>query len=89
MDFNFKKRGHSPETHKLRTERKRILKPQKKTEGYRSTDCPNMARNKWKNSTRIYNRFFNYCEAIGTRENQQENQQNNNESWLNSSDGEN
>ena len=44
MDFNFKKRGHSPEIHKLRTERKRILKPQKKTEGYRSTVCPNMAR---------------------------------------------
>ena len=56
LDFIFKKRGHSPETHNLRMERDRILNPQKhelsekagRTNGCKSIDRPNKAANRSK-----------------------------------------
>ena len=98
MNFIYKKRGYSLETKRLWIERNHILKPDKtrivgkgkeneQIQKYR----PNQTGRKRivELNTEIYNRFFYYCETLGTTP-LQEFQQNNNDSWLtnNQSDGE-
>ena len=96
MEFIFKKRGHSPETDRLRKERNRILKPDRlrivgrgraneRLQEYRPSQQGRKQVEKL--NTKIYNILFNYCQTLGTTP-LQEYQQNNHESWLNSSDGE-
>ena len=98
MHFIQKKRGHSPETYKLWMERKQILKPKKTRIVGRGKDNERLQEYRpsqqgrksiAKLNTQIYNRFFHYCETLGTTP-LKEYQQNNHESWLNNnlSDGE-
>ena len=63
MEFIFKKRGHFPETDRLRNERNRILKPERLQE-YRPSQQGR--KHVEKLNTEIYNRFFNYCQTLGT-----------------------
>ena len=90
MNFRYKKRGHSPETKRLWIERKHLLKPDRtrivgkgkeseRIQKYR----PNQASRKRivELNVEICNRFFHFCETIGTTP-LLEYQQNNNESWL-------
>ena len=98
MQFIYKKRGHSPDTYRLWTERKRLLKPEKTRifgkgsehellQEYRPLQ---QARKRVvKLNIQIYNRFFHYCKTMGTTP-LREFQQNNHESWIiqNSSDSE-
>ena len=99
MNFIYKKRGHSPETKRPWIERNHLLKPDrtrivgKGKESERIQEYrPNQASRKRivELNVEIYNRFFQYCETIGTTP-LLEYQQNNNESWLhsNQSDGKN
>ena len=92
------KRGHSPETKRLWIQRNHLLKPDrtrivgKGKESERIQEYrPSQASRKRivELNVEIYNRFFHYCETIGTTP-LLEYQQNNNESWLhsNQSDGE-
>ena len=90
MDFIYKKRGHSPETYQLWTERKRLLKAEKtrivgkgsnheRLQEYRP---PQQARKRIVElNVQMYNRFFHYCETLGTTP-LKEYQQNNHESWV-------
>ena len=98
MNFIHKKRGHSPETKRLWIQRNHLLKPDgtrivgKGKESERIQEYqPNQASRKRtvELNVEIYNRFFHYCETIGTTP-LLEYQLNNNESWLhsNQSDGE-
>ena len=98
MSFIDKKRGHSPETKRLCIERNHLLKPDrtrivgKGKESERIKDYrPNQASRKRivELNVEIYNRFFQHCEAIGTKP-LLKYQHNNNESWLHSNqpDGE-
>ena len=96
-EFIFKRRGHAPETDRLRKERNRNLKPDRmrivggegqgneRLQEYRPSQegCKQVERL----NIEIYNRFFNYCATLGTTP-FQEYQQKNHESWLNYSDGE-
>ena len=93
MEVIFEKQCHSPETQK---ERNKILTQNKMTivgkgrgneriQEYRPSQQGHKQVEKL--NTDIYNRFFHYCEDIGTTS-LQEYQRNNLESWLNSSDGE-
>ena len=75
LQFIFKKRGHSPETGRLRTERFKLLQPNKTRivgkggENERILDYrPTQQERKEieRINILIYNRFFNYCETIGT-----------------------
>ena len=97
LQFIFKKRGHSPETNRLRTERFKLLQPNKTRivgKGgenelildYRPTQ---QERNEIERiNILIYNRFFNYCETIGTTPLKEFNE-NVHESWIsNPSDNE-
>ena len=91
MHFIFKKRGHSPDTHMLWTERKRLLKPQKKTRIVgKGTDNERLQEYRPSQQVRKriaelkiqnYNRFFSFCETLGTTP-LKEFQLNNNESWI-------
>ena len=98
MNFIHKKRGHSPETKRLWIRRNHLLKPDRKRivgkgkESERIQEYrPNQASRKRivELNVEIYNRFFHYCETIGTTP-LLEYQQNNNEFWphSNQSDGE-
>ena len=98
MEFIYKKRGHSPETKRLWIGRNHILKPDKTRIVGRGKESeriqeyrPNQAGRKRITELNIekYNRFFHFCETLETTP-LQEFQQNNNESWINSSqsDGE-
>ena len=98
MNFTHKKRGHSPEIKRRWIQRNYLLKPDrtrivgKGKESERIQEYrPNQASKKRivELNVEIYNRFFHYCETIGTTP-LLEYQQNNNESWLhsNQSDGE-
>ena len=98
MEFIYKKRGHSPETKRLWIERNHILKPEKTRIVGKGKDSeriqdyrPNQSGRKRiaELNIEIYNRFFQFCETLGTTP-LWEYQQNNNESWLhnNQSDGE-
>ena len=97
MQFIYKKRGHSPDTYRLWTERKRLLKPEKtrivgkgsnheRLQEYRP---PQQARKRIVElNIQIFNRFFHYSQTLGTT--LREYQQNNHESRIiqNSSDTE-
>ena len=98
MVFIYKKRGHSPETKRLWVERNHILKPGKTRIVGKGKDSERIQEYRPNQSGRkriaelnieIYNRFFQFCETLGTTP-LWEYQQNNNESWLhnNQSDGE-
>ena len=97
LQFIFKKRGHSPETSRLRTERFKLLQPNKTGivgkggENERILDYrPTQQERKEieRINILIYNRFFNYCETIGTTPLQEFNE-NIHESWIsNPSDNE-
>ena len=98
MQFIYKKRGHSPDTYRLWTERKRLLEPEttrivgKGSEHERLQEYrpPQQARKRIVElNIQIYNRFFHYCETLETTP-LREFQQNKHESWIiqNSSDGE-
>ena len=76
MHFIFKKRGNSPDTLKLWTERKRLLKPEKKTRIVgKGTDNERLQEYRPSQQVRkriaelnvqICNRFFSFCETLGT-----------------------
>ena len=98
MEFIYKKRGHSPEMKRLWVERNHILKPDKTRIVGKSKDSERIQEYRPNQSGRkriaelnneIYNRFFHFCETLGTTP-LWEYQQKNNESWLhnNQSDGE-
>ena len=98
MHFIYKKRGHSPDTYRLWAERKRLLKPGKTRVVGRGTDNERIQEYRPSQQVRkriaelniqMYNRFFSYCETLGTTP-LKEFQQNNHESWIvqNSSDTE-
>ena len=97
MNFIYKKRGHSPEAKRFWVERNHILKPDKtrivgkgkkseRIQEYRPSE--NGRKTIVTLNIEIYNRFFHYCETLGTTP-LQEFQQNNIESWENNnqSDG--
>ena len=90
MEFIFKKREISPETGRLRTERNRILQPQRTRKAGKGKDNervqeyrPNQqGRNQVERlNIEINNQFFLYCELIVTTP-LQVFLQNNNESWM-------
>ena len=90
MHFIFKKRGHSPDTLKLWTERKKLLKPEKMRIVGKGTDNERLQEYRPSQQVRkrivelnvqIYNRFFNFCETLGTTP-MKEFQQKNYESWI-------
>ena len=98
MHFIYKKRGHSPDTYRLWAERKRLLEPEKTRLVGRGTDNERIQEYRTSQQVRkrivelniqMYNRFFSYCETLGTTP-LKEFKQNNHESWIvqNSSDTE-
>ena len=75
LQFIFKKRGHSPETRRLRTERFKLLQPNKTRIVGKGGDNERILDYRPTQQERkeielinilIYNRFFHYCESIGT-----------------------
>ena len=91
MQFIFKKRCHSLETDRLRKERNhpellRIV-GRGRENGQEHRPSQEGRKQVEKLNIEIYHIFFNYSETLGTTP-LQEYQQNNHESWLNSSDGE-
>ena len=93
MNFIFKKRGHSPETDRLCQERNCILKPNKTrivgrgSENERIQEYrPSQEGRKQieRNNILIDNRFFDFCEKIGTTP-LRDFHENVKESWLNPS----
>ena len=75
LQFIFKKRGHSPETSRLRTERFKLLQPNKTRIVGKGGDNERILDYRPTQQERkeierinilIYNRFFHYCESIGT-----------------------
>ena len=75
LEFIFKKRGHSPETCRLYSERNKILQPNKTRIVGRGRDNERLqeyrpSQQGRKEIERInimsYNRFFYYCEGLGT-----------------------
>ena len=97
LQFIFKKRRHSPETSTLRTDRFKLLQPNKTRivgkggENERILDYrPTQQERKEieRINVLIYNRFFNYCETIGKTPLKEFNE-NVHESWIsNPSDNE-
>ena len=97
IDFIFKKRGHSPETNKLRSERNKILQPNRSRIVGKGSENERIQQYRPSQQDRkeierinimIYNRFFNYCESLGTTPLKEFNE-NIHESWINvSSDNE-
>ena len=90
MHFIYRKRGHSLDSYRLWTERKRILKPEKarivgkgshneRLQEYRPSQ--QARKRKVELNIQMYNRFFHYCETLGTTT-LKEYQQNSHESWL-------
>ena len=75
LEFTFKKRGHSPDTSRLRSKRNKILQPNKNRIVGRGRDSERLqeyppSQKGQKEIERInivmYNRFFHYCEGLGT-----------------------
>ena len=75
MDFVYKMSGHSSKTKRLWIERNHILKPNKTRFVGRGKESeqiqeyrPNQTGRKRivELNTEIYNRFFHYCETLGT-----------------------
>ena len=97
IEFIFKKRGHSPETSKLRSERNKILQPNRTRIVGKGSENERIQQYRPSQQDRkeierinimIYNRFFNYCESLGTTPLREFNE-NIHESWINvSSDNE-
>ena len=90
MHFIYKKRCHSPDTYRLWTERKRLLKPEKTRIVGKGSDHerlqeyrpPQQARKRIVElNMQMYNRLFHYCETLGTTPLKQY-QQKNHESWV-------
>ena len=90
MHLIFKERGHSPDTLRLWTERKRLLKPEKTRILGKGTDTERLQEYRHSQQVRkriaelnvqIYNRFFSFCETLGTIP-LKEFQLNNHESWI-------
>ena len=92
-----RKRGHSPETSKLRSERNKILQPNRTRIVEKGSENERIQQYRPSQQDRkeierinimIYNRFFNYCESLGTTPLREFNE-NIHESWINvSSDNE-
>ena len=75
IEFIFKKRGHSPETSKLRSEKNKILQPNRTRIVGKGSENELIQQYRPSQQDRkeierinimIYNRFFNYCESLGT-----------------------
>ena len=90
MHFIFKKREHSPDTLRLWTERKRLLKPKKMRIVGKGTDNETLQEYRLSQQVRnrivernlqMYNRFFSFCETLRTTP-LKEFQLNNHESWI-------
>ena len=90
MHFIFKKRGHSPDTLNLWTEQKRLLKPEKMRIVAKGTDNERLQEYRTSQQVRkiivelnvqMYNRFFSFCETLGTTP-LKEFQLNNHVSWV-------
>ena len=90
MEYIFKKRGHSPETVRLRNERNLILQPHRTRIVGKGKDNKRVQEYRPSQQGRkqverinidIFNRFFHFCELIGTTP-LQEFQQDNHESWI-------
>ena len=90
MHFIFKKREHSPDTLRLWTERKRLLKPKKMRIVGKRTDNERLQEYRPSQQVRkrivelnlqMFNRFFSFCETLGTTP-LKEFQLNNHESWI-------
>ena len=90
MHFIFKKIGHSPDTLRFWTERKSFLKPEKMRILGKGTDNERLQENRPSQQVRkrsvelnvqMYNRFFSFCETLGTTP-LKEFQLNNHESWI-------
>ena len=85
MQFIYKKKGHSPDTYRLWTERKRLLKSEKTRIVGKGSDQERLQEYRPQQQARkrivelniqFYKRFFHYCETLGTtplRETQQNN----------------
>ena len=93
LKFIFKKRGHSPETSRLRTERFKLLQPNRTRDVEKSKENeqileyrPSQQDQKEieKLNILIYNRLFYHCEKLGTTPLREFNE-NIHESWLNTS----
>ena len=93
IEFIFKKRGHSPETNKFRSERIQILQPNRtRIVGKGSENeclqqyCPSQQDRKEieRINIMIFNRFFHYSESLGTTPLREFNK-NIHESWINAS----
>ena len=89
MSFIYKKRGHSPDTYRLWAERKKLLKPEKTRRVGKGTDNERIQEYRpfqqvhkriVELNIQMYNRFFSYCETLGTTP-LKEFHQNNHESW--------
>ena len=100
MEYIFKQRRHFSETNELRTERKRIIRPdrlrivgkgrdEERLQEYRPSqkgiEKGSIPKHIGKLNIEIYNRFCYYFETIGTTH-LRKYQQNNHKSWLNNSD---
>ena len=90
MHFIFKKRGHSSDTLRLWTERKRLLKPEKMRIVGKGTDTERLQKYRLSQQVRkrivelnvqLYNRFFSFGETLGTTPLKKV-QLNNHESWV-------
>ena len=90
MHFIYKKRGDSPDTYRLWAKRKRHLNPEKTRIVGRGTDNERIQEYRPSQLVRkrivelniqMYNRFFSYCETLGTTP-LEDFQQNNQKSWI-------
>ena len=93
LQFIFKKRGHSPETSRLRTERFKLLQPNRTRIVGKGKDNERILEYRPSQQDRkeieklnilIYNRFFYHCEKLGTTPLREFNE-NLHESWINTS----
>ena len=97
IEFIFKKRGHSPETNKLRSKSNKIIQPNRTRIVGKGSENERIQQYRPSQQDRkeierinimIYNRFFNYCKNLGTTPLREFNE-NIHESWINvSSDNE-
>ena len=93
VEFNFKKRGPSPETSKFRSERNKILQPNRTRIVVRGSENERLQQYRHSQQDRkeierinimLYNRFFHSCKSLGTTP-LREFIENIHESWINAS----
>ena len=93
IEFIFKKRGRSPETNKLRSERNKTLQPNRTKKVGTGSENERLQQYRPSQQDRkkierinimTYNRFFHYCESLGTTLLKEFNE-NIHESWINAS----